>query len=950
MTIESRINRHRYIGNGVNKQFGFSFRVWKKNQVKVFVGDGLNETDMSGTATVKLTKTGGTVTLPTAPAAGKTVIVRRSMPYLQEDDYVDGTRFDPSEVEDRFDADCAERQDLRLDVDRAVKVPETSTETPEEFWKRIHGWYDAIMEALEEAGSIAGATPIKAPGTTTPRPLAERFGDIVNVKDFGAVGDGVSDDTAAFQAAAATGQAVFVPEGTYLVTENLIPGSFFGGKGVSIKGGSLASFARLDLPRNRADCIAATEGTAIGTDDTPGQIDDVRNSAAQSMAYDPFDGILYVTHNHGNGASIQATRWSTGAVLAESPVFFRTFGHQGLQLYRPTKDDPVRFLAVGSLYASDSDTTGDTEQYNILQLVSWDWSAPNTATVIRSWKFWPEENGQAVIPGIKNGLGETVNSAFLQSDIAVTEDRRHLAVLRPAPDGGKNYAVFFRIPLAALMEAPEGAAIGPLAPLFWTTRDRPWIYGQGIAADSQYLYALGSHQGATKHWISIFDINEGKLAFRRAASMEGTRYRLQDGYQMPHGIEAEAIGFLPRSGALHLCLAVSLICAEEGAEKDEYGEYSKADCICKPLFVDLEQPGPQLRNAFCFSGLQGGAARNVDGESVLGTSQNWLNSGNAGTFYCFNGSLSDLSSGAWTLASFVYDDSPRMQIAYRGNDPQDLRIRPGYTQAIKESDDAAKRASKEAWNAKAPIWRRILVADENYVLPRVPTADITSDYTRTIARHFSRDSSGNIIYEDGEPVLKSDLTLNLSQDVATLGTRAEHIALQAGVGDSYDSNARGRVVLLDNGSNGQFIPGLDDTVRLGNGEHQWKSLHVKTGAIETSDATRKADKGAPSDDLMRAWGKVNFHVFQLLSSIAEKGADTARLHIGVMAQEVEAAFASEGLDASRYGLFCRDVLDDGTERLGIRYSEALALEAAYSRWRLDRLEAELFEPLDGTED
>lgn len=41
----------------------------------------------------------------------------------------------------------------------------------------------------------------------------------VNVKDFGAKGDGITDDTQAIQSALDTGKTVFIPEGTYLVSE-----------------------------------------------------------------------------------------------------------------------------------------------------------------------------------------------------------------------------------------------------------------------------------------------------------------------------------------------------------------------------------------------------------------------------------------------------------------------------------------------------------------------------------------------------------------------------------------------------------------------------------------------------------------------------------------------------------------------------------------------------------
>jgi len=66
--------------------------------------------------------------------------------------------------------------------------------------------------------SNASLTPITATGSTTARTLGDRFGDVENVKDFGAVGNGVADDYAAFNAAytaATAGSVIDIPFGKY---------------------------------------------------------------------------------------------------------------------------------------------------------------------------------------------------------------------------------------------------------------------------------------------------------------------------------------------------------------------------------------------------------------------------------------------------------------------------------------------------------------------------------------------------------------------------------------------------------------------------------------------------------------------------------------------------------------------------------------------------------------
>ena len=63
--------------------------------------------------------------------------------------------------------------------------------------------------------------------------------------------------------------------------------------------------------------------------------------------------------------------------------------------------------------------------------------------------------------------------------------------------------------------------------------------------------------------------------------------------------------------------------------------------------------------------------------------------------------------------------------------------------------------------------------------------------------------------------------------------------------------------------------------------------------------------------------------------------------MGYVVQEVEQAFADEGLDAGDYGLWVRDALPDGSLAFGLRYDQCLVLETAALRDRLTRLEARL---------
>lgn len=67
---------------------------------------------------------------------------------------------------------------------------------------------------------IAGTAPFVAAGTSASRDAAQRFGELFNVRDFGAVGDGLADDEPAFAAADAAG-GLFAPAGNYRIATPL---------------------------------------------------------------------------------------------------------------------------------------------------------------------------------------------------------------------------------------------------------------------------------------------------------------------------------------------------------------------------------------------------------------------------------------------------------------------------------------------------------------------------------------------------------------------------------------------------------------------------------------------------------------------------------------------------------------------------------------------------------
>ena len=121
-----------------------------------------------------------------------------------------------------------------------------------------------------------------------------------------------------------------------------------------------------------------------------------------------------------------------------------------------------------------------------------------------------------------------------------------------------------------------------------------------------------------------------------------------------------------------------------------------------------------------------------------------------------------------------------------------------------------------------------------------------------------------------------------------------------------------------------FAPSVDNAYVLGSPSFRWTTVYATTALINTSDARQKQQGRLLSDAERAVAVKVKglIKTFKYNAAVEKKG-DAARIHVGVYAQELADAFASEGLKAADYGMFCYDELED-TGVYGVRYEELLA--------------------------
>lgn len=143
-----------------------------------------------------------------------------------------------------------------------------------------------------------------------------------------------------------------------------------------------------------------------------------------------------------------------------------------------------------------------------------------------------------------------------------------------------------------------------------------------------------------------------------------------------------------------------------------------------------------------------------------------------------------------------------------------------------------------------------------------------------------------------------------------------------------------------------FVPAADAAIALGSSGRRYTDVYAQNGSIITSDGRVKTDVNS-LDEIEKSVANELRSLIKTFRFIEEKKAKglhgvMARKHVGVIAQQVESTFSKHGLNAFEYGILCFDSWDKeycevkdeagdivetielaGGDRYSVRYTELM---------------------------
>lgn len=277
----------------------------------------------------------------------------------------------------------------------------------------------ADATSLKSGGSSTGLAFLQAGTGSSSRTVQAKLRDVVSVKDFGAVGDGVTDDLVAFNNAAAltTNGQVIVPPGTYSLSADVTtPCTWLIDAAAHITGGTLTPVGAA-YSGCRAVSLSDSEsvynkGTKIGS-----------MSAWVRTAFGPLEDTsdLMVLSRTGTYAFVSATRSSD--YTTAPPAANATIGITGFALNDRTS--PQVSVYAGYYEAVRDSGAGTTLGIEIdcvnrgSNLSSTPYASIPTGTTAA---LWLASGGEEAVTASTLGLGFAKNGTTFNTGVCFGSD------------------------------------------------------------------------------------------------------------------------------------------------------------------------------------------------------------------------------------------------------------------------------------------------------------------------------------------------------------------------------------------------------------------------------------------------------------------------------------------------------------------------------------------------
>ncbi|MBP2301590.1 glycosyl hydrolase family 28-related protein [Azospirillum picis] len=297
--------RVQYLADGAQRVFTYPFPIFTADDLQVFLGAAPQRTGYAVTGAGATA--GGSVTFTEPPAAGTVVLLRRRVAIERTSDFGESGPLPASALNGELDRLTAALQQVAGDQELMLRFADSdlpaSPLLPERSLRQgkllaFDGAGNPTIRAPVDEEALATYIP-PGPGATARR-VREKLSDVASVKDFGAVGDGLVDDTLALQTALSAARAVFVPPGTYRITNTLTLGhgrTLYGAGQSSVIRGASTAFDLVHLPDGYASLSAlrlelGRTGVRLFGRDGPC----VQNALTDLTLWEPEVGLLLDGH------------------------------------------------------------------------------------------------------------------------------------------------------------------------------------------------------------------------------------------------------------------------------------------------------------------------------------------------------------------------------------------------------------------------------------------------------------------------------------------------------------------------------------------------------------------------------------------------------------------------------------------------------------------------------